>query len=351
MAFEYSGESVAAAFTAGVLNMMQSLATAYEDQAKEAYTELRTHVSDIEDPPEAADSNARYGTGKAGTSFSRPDSAFPSTPVVIDLTPLREKQDGLDGVLASRFHVLDDLVTQVEGFFDEFFPGVNEAVEEARVALEEMIAGSNFADGVQRARIRFDMEQDKLRRGLVDAEADMLAKYAARGFPAPPGALVFEMGQAQRANLYGLADASLTIDEEESRREAQNLERSLRLLVNTRNQAITAFSSYLAAAATDRYDEAMAKTKRVQDAEMLLNDAVYRHIIGVNKVASTRLKQTEADLRLSDAYIATANKFVESVYDTHMKSMTQNAQTLATVVATAYNQMRAQTGVNGRESF
>ena len=351
MAFSYSGESVAAAFTAGMLNLMSSLAQSYDQQAKGEYGEARTKAVEIDDPPKAADSNARYGTAGAGTSLSSADAPFAATPVEIDLEPLLTKQQGLDGVIESRFHVLDDLVTEVEAFFDDFFPGVNEAVEEARQALEAMIAGSNFADGVQRARIRFDMEQDKLRRGLVDAEADMLAKYAARGFPAPPGALVFEMGQAQRANLYGLADASLTIDEEESRREAANLERALRLLVNTRNQAIAAFSSYLAAAATDRYDEAMAKTKRVHDAEMLLNDAVYRHMIGVNKVAATKLKQTEADLRLSDTYMTAANRFTEQVHDATVKSMVQSAQSIATLAATAFNQMRAQTGVNGRESF
>ena len=350
MAFTYTGPSVAATFTTGVLNTMLDLAAQKDAEADDKYDLASRKVGDLPDPPLGTDDDDRYTTAEAGTTFS-PGAVFDADTVEIDLTPLLDRQAGYDGVLEGRRDILDTLVTEVEAFFDEFFPGVNEAVEQARADLEAMIAGSNFADGVQRAHIRFDMEQDKLRRGLVDTEADMLAKYAARGFPAPPGALVFEMGQAQRANLYGLADASLTIDEEESRREAANLERALRLLVNTRNQGITAFSSYLAAAATDRYDEAMAKTKRLHDAEMLLNDATYRHVLEVNKAASTQLKKIEADTRLSKQYLDHANKFTEQVVGAMVQAMTKDAQAIATQVATAFNQFRATTGIRAGESF
>lgn len=341
--FSYVGPSVAATFTAGIFNDAELLASQKDSEANAVYDEARRKVGQLVDPPYLPD-DERTSTESAGTTLSE-------SPIEIDLGPLLEKQASLNGVLDSRSTILDTLVTEVEDFFDDFFPGVNEAVEEARAALEAMIAGPNFADGVQRARIRFDMEQDKLRRGLVDTEADMLAKYAARGFPAPPGALVFEMGQAQRANLYGLADASLTIDEEESRREATNLERALRLLVNTRNQAITAFSSYLAAAATDRYDEAMAKTKRVHDAEMLLNDGAYRYILEVNKVAATQLKKIEADNQLSKQYMDHANKFAEVAAGTSVDALTKQAKAIATMASTAFNQLRAETGISGRESF
>ena len=105
---------------------------------------------------------------------------------------------GVDGALYDSAYgkIITDLSGKFAGFFAEYFPNECDYLQEAQVKLCEMLEGGS---GIP-AHIENQIWQRDRSRVLEDvsrARDDVLATFAARGFPLPPGAAVHTMRLAE----------------------------------------------------------------------------------------------------------------------------------------------------------
>lgn len=334
MSFTYSGPSVAAAFVAGVFND----------------AETRTQAA-------ASDATAEFASARAAVAVT-PDSlagaittAPTITPTDIDLSVLLDRQGELAASSDDRATMLTALVGDLDAFLAEFFPGVDAAVASARDALTALLAGSNFADGRELAGLRLEQAKDKQRRGVHDAEDKAISSFAERNFPAPPGELMHQLGELRKGNLYELADQAWEFDAAEAAREKEALERTLRLLVSARADAIKAFSAYLSAACIARYDKALAQTEASHRATQTLADSLYQQLAATNRAGALQLRAQEAEHGLTRGYLSGLDRLAEQQAAAQLAAATAMAKVLGTQAATAYNNMRVGASVRGTEEM
>lgn len=129
-------------------------------------------------------------SGFVSISF-HPDSVEP--PVNIPMNAA-----GVDGALygSTYAQIVADLSGKFAGFFAEYFPNECDYLQEAQTKLCEMLAGGT---GIH-AHVENQIWQRDRSRVLEDvnrARDDVLATFASRGFPLPPGAAAHAMRLAE----------------------------------------------------------------------------------------------------------------------------------------------------------
>lgn len=336
MTFTYSGPSVAAAFVAGVFNDAESRA---QDKANEAADEFTT---------------ARGVVAQAPDSLAAGRNTAPTiTPADIDIGLLLARQQALDDQAQSRPDDLSlaSLVDDIDSFMASYFPGVEAGVAAARLALAELMAGSNFAGGRELARLRLSQVEEKQFLDFDQKEDELLRSYANRNFPLPPGELVHAIALLRTAQLQELGDTAFEFDAAEMAREREHLERTMRLLVSNRAEAIKTFSAYLAAACLARYDQKMAETEAANRTTQMLSDQLAQMLTAQNKAAALQVRAGEIDHGLSRQYLTALDKLAEQQANGQLQAALAMAKVLGAQAATAYNNMRGSVGITGSEEM
>jgi hypothetical protein len=332
--FSYAGPSVAATFVAGIFNDAEERGN---DKGDDASTE--------------------FGVARGATSDVAPSlaAALTTAPVIpettIDVGELLSRQAELDAMGDNRGVVLSGLVDDIDDFLTEFFPGVDAGVATARAALVALLAGTNMADGKEVADLRLRQAEAKQVRTDDDEVDTLVAGFAARGFEAPPGELVYQIGARRRAQVEALADVSFDIDMAEGGRERENLERALRLLVDLRARAIAAFAAYLGAAVRERYEQAMAQSEAVFRAQETLAERIALQQQAMNRAAGLQIRAAQSDHGLTHGYLSTLDRLAERQAEAVLQKALALAKMLGAQAATAYNNFRASARIAGTEEI
>lgn len=96
---------------------------------------------------------------------------------------------GVDGALYDSTYgkIITDLSDKFAGFFAEYFPNECDYLQEAQVKLCEMLDGGTGIPAHVEAQI-WQRDRSRVLEDVSRARDDVLATFASRGFPLPPGA-------------------------------------------------------------------------------------------------------------------------------------------------------------------
>lgn len=105
---------------------------------------------------------------------------------------------GVDGALYNTTYgkIITDLSDKFAGFFSEYFPNECDYLQEAQVKLCEMLAGGAGIPAHVENQI-WQRDRTRVLEDVSRARDDVLATFAARGFPLPPGAAAHTMRLAE----------------------------------------------------------------------------------------------------------------------------------------------------------
>lgn len=332
MSFTYAGPSVAATFVTGVLNEALRLGTAKAADATAEFDKARDAIGELPQPPLAGGI-----------------TALSTAPQTIDTSTLQAALDSLDDKFNRRSNLLDGLVSEIDAFFNQFFPGVNEAVQLARTNLTTTLGGNNFSDGLAQARLQFFAKRDVIRRNREREEDMVFQEHAAKGFQMPSGQLIDALVVLHEKEMYALADAAIEADAAGLDKEAQALERILRLLVTNRTKAINAFSTYLARTAAARYDESITLLEAQLRNQQVLSEAMFEYAQAVNSVAAFDLKKIEGNFTVDQQYLGSLDRVIERQVKAMVDAIVAHAKNIGTQAASAYNNARASAALSGGE--
>lgn len=129
-------------------------------------------------------------SGFVSISF-HPDSVEP--PVNIPMNAA-----GVDGALygSTYAQIVADLSGKFAGFFAEYFPNECDYLQEAQTKLCEMLAGGTGIPAHVENQI-WQRDRSRVLEDVSRARDDVLATFASRGFPLPPGAAAHAMRLAE----------------------------------------------------------------------------------------------------------------------------------------------------------
>lgn len=128
--------------------------------------------------------------GGASVTFS-PNAVEP--PVTIPANAV-----GVDGALYNTTYgkIITDLSDKFANFFTEYFPNECDYLQEAQVKLCETLAGGTGIPAHVENQI-WQRDRTRVLEDVSRARDDVLATFAARGFPMPPGAAAHTMRLAE----------------------------------------------------------------------------------------------------------------------------------------------------------
>jgi hypothetical protein len=319
----YSGPSTAAVFVAGVFN---DAAARADDTATDASAEFTTATNVVADIP-----------------ASNAEGLAPSTTLTaatIDLTNLIARQGDVEATQIEIADVLDGLVDKLDAFMAQFFPDIEDAVAAARATLVSLFAGANMADGRALAALQIDEAVEKSERNRVFAEREVVNRFAARGYRAPPGRLGLELMQLERQDMHGIIDTAREADRSAGAREASNLARMLELLKSTRAKALDAFGSFLVRACNEKFAQQRI-TQEARFAELMqLEDKLRETLVLTNRAAALQLNAKELDYNVERSYLQQVDKLVEQTAEAELNAALQLAKVLGSLAAQAYNNLR-----------
>lgn len=334
MTFTYSGPSISAAFTAGVFNEALRLGADKAADATGEFDKARDAANDTPVP-----------------SLLSALSAANFDPALLDESVLNDALAQLDQTFGARSSLLEGVVEEIDAFFNEYFPGVNEGVEQARVALTDMLASSGIVDGRALARLLFLQARNISRRDVREAEDDAIAAHANAGFHVPSGQLAWTLAQMNRKEMNALADAEVTGTGQGASKESSGLERVLNMFTQSRTNAIRSFSTYLARVAASRYDESLQSVEAQLMNQRQLSEAMSEYAQARARIASFELRKLEGNFDIDSRYLGTLDKIVEQQVAAYVDALLAHAKNLGLQAATAYNNARASTGVGASEQI
>lgn len=105
---------------------------------------------------------------------------------------------GVDGALYDSAYgkIITDLSGKFAGFFAEYFPNECDYLQEAQAKLCEMLDGGSGIPAHVENQI-WQRDRSRVLEDVSRARDDVLATFAARGFPLPPGAAAHTMRLAE----------------------------------------------------------------------------------------------------------------------------------------------------------
>ena len=155
-------------------------------QTAEEKSELATRYAD-----QAITASSGFSTFGAQTIVFSPGSVEP--PVTIPTNAA-----GVDGALYNTAYgkIIADLSDKFAGFFAEYFPNECDYLQEAQAKLCEILAGGAGIPAHVENQI-WQRDRSRVLEDVSRARDDVLATFASRGFPLPPGAAAHTMRLAE----------------------------------------------------------------------------------------------------------------------------------------------------------
>lgn len=149
-----------------------------------------------------ADEASRYAsqavTASNGFSSFAPQSVVFRPGKVEPPVTIPTNAAGVDGALYGSTYdqIIADLSDKFAGFFSEYFPNECDYLREAQAKLCEMLGGGSGIPAHVENQI-WQRDRTRVLEDVSRARDDVLATFAARGFPLPPGAAAHTMRLAE----------------------------------------------------------------------------------------------------------------------------------------------------------
>lgn len=327
--FTYTGPSVAAALTVGILNNAEDIAaekmTKTEQLSNQAIAAADVTVPDL-------------------------DSL---TPPVIDTSIAPATSNNSRGLIlaemrSDQLEVLDELVDLFQGFMGTYFPWEPEFDAARSWVNRALTTGGTGLNPLYERQI---IERDRARLAAESARAEdeVMKQWAARRFPLPPGAAAHQILQIQQGLRDGLAASSREVMIKQMEIEVENARIALNTVVDLRKSSLSLAMDYVkgmifsytfpteqvvqsAAAATEVEKAAVA----YYQAQVSLKDLVARAAINTYDTQA-RFVEAKANIELN---------YVRQKVDALIAGM----QSVGTQAAAALNAMHGSVGFSGNDA-
>ncbi|MDP9895385.1 hypothetical protein J2W32_004483 [Variovorax boronicumulans] len=193
------------------------------------------------------ESNARISAG-LGDVGPAPIIGVPTLDMsyVPPLAPQLLDPSIMDGeaIYNTQLQKLVDLIGQgIADFFQNYFPlgPYDDAVEWLRKAIVD--GGTGLSAGVEQQL--WERGKARLLEESMEAEASLTESWAARGYPLPPGALVYGLQRIQLDRSRKLAEQSRDIAIKSFDTEIENVRFAVQQTLDLRSKAMSAMADYI----------------------------------------------------------------------------------------------------------
>lgn len=187
--------------------------------------------------------------------------------------------------------IITDLSGKFAGFFSEYFPNECDYLQEAQTKLCEMLAGGTGIPAHVENQI-WQRDRSRVLEDVSRARDDVLATFAARGFPLPPGAAAHTMRLAEVDANNKIAQQSRDVAIKHVEILIENIKFAIQQALDYRIKGIQAAGDYIKVLALGP-DIAMKLATSAAGAQAQLITAAssyYRNRIAVEELRLDALK-------------------------------------------------------------
>lgn len=206
---------------------------------------------------------ANDGISSALSASTTPPSgrpSHPSTGPAIDgrdewvFKPEVEIPRRADGVDTATYDntsrkIISDLTTNFAAFFTRYFPNDTPAVTAAQAWLTDAITSGGTGIPAHVEDQIWQRDRSRVLNDVARAQDELVASYAARRFPLPPGVLAHQSYLIQRDGMDKIAQASRDVAIEQVKIAIENVRFAVEKALDFRLRAVDAASNYLRALA------------------------------------------------------------------------------------------------------
>lgn len=182
-------------------------------------------------------------------------SGFASTnPVQVTFVPddveppvlIPTSATGVDSALYGSTYqqIVDDLTAQFTGFFATYFPNECDYLAKAELALCDMLDGGNGIPSDVEDQI-WQRDRARVLNEVNRASGDVIATFAARGFPLPPGAAQHQLYLMQRDAQDKIGQQSRDIAIKHVEILIENIKFAIKEALEYRIKSISAAAEYI----------------------------------------------------------------------------------------------------------
>lgn len=328
--FTYSGPSVTAAFTAGMLNTSWDLALQKADETKLATDEA---IAQAQNPVQITETGLIYSP------------ALPTPPALVEFDPLQADaryQDYKNEISAY-------LTDHFQAFITTFYPS-SAYLTYAQAWIERALTtGGTGLNSIVESQI-WERDRARLARDNARAQDELRSAWASKGYPLPPGALVSQQ-QLLDADLRDkTAQASRDVAIRQAEIEIENIRFAVQQALNLRQQALNAALDFIRAMVLGPQVGAQVATSiaDIQARMTQATTALYAAQVQATELP-LRIAVTDAELR-QRAKEANLRAAVEAQHD-RVTVANGAAQSLSSVAAAAANALHSSVGIGGSEQI
>lgn len=237
-------------------------------------------------------------SGTVGLNFSPFDFAPGNIepPVTIP-----QNATGVDSALYDSTYdrIQADLSDKFAGFFTEYFPNECDYFAKAQDWLCDVLANGGTGMNASVEDQIWQRDRSRVLKEVNRASREVLATFASRGFPMPPGAAAHQITMLQQRALEESAKASRDVAIKQAEIEIENVRFAVKEAIDLRIKAISAAAEFMKAMALGPEIAARLATSAADAQAKLINAASQYYD------ARIRVEQLKYDVVKSNATLLT----------------------------------------------
>ena len=259
-----------------------------------------------------------------------------------------------EGASVERFEefsgmVIDKLAGLFGGFMTEFFPNECGYLQKAQQWICDAL--TNGGTGIK-PHVENQIWQRDRARVLADVKRagdELLAAFAARGFPLPPGAATHAMHLTQFDGQNKIAQASRDVAIKQVEIEIENVRFAVESAISLYGSAIAAASDYIKALSIGP-TAAMQVVPSVTDSQSRLIGAASEYYRARIAVKELELRATLPNAEMDQAARAKRGDWQIALVHARVRAAMAAAQGLSSQAAAALNGLHASASIGGSSS-
>lgn len=348
MTTTYNGPLATAAFVAGTINDAQANAKSQSAASATTFTQAAGYINNMPTIPSSDSASlGGYATlatriNQALTYEARGESEF-----ALGIG----KRDQPSTLVNSYVKDLQDKLTNdITLFYTQYFPNVLPTLQ---ASLQQMQDGINYGGMTVRksvSNLKWQVQVDAILRKAAQDEEDLLDKYAAKRFTAPPGALFKKIADMQELAQRAIAQASNAVAIADFDTELEATRTYIAKAIEHRNAALDAFGQYLTKMTVLRYDHATARAGEQDDAWRMLREVYFKDQMAQRDAELWTRKIVQKDFDLASSSLYDTEQFWKSQLEQFFMAALASADRLSTLAATAFNILRGAAVMQSTES-
>ena len=217
-----------------VIVEMQSLINALHGFLRDVLRTNNAYIKDIQSVPKRA---TDYFNRLAKPAQEEASKLLDASAV------LRKRIADLPGELDSKKGAAEqDVMSAVDAFFGKYFP-TDGVIESAISTANQLISGGLVAPSVESAI--WQRDRARVLEDAARSRADLLATFAARGFPMPPGAAAHAMRLSEMDAQVKIAQHSRDVAIKRFDTTVENMRFGLERMVSVHRDAVSTLGDFL----------------------------------------------------------------------------------------------------------